>query len=322
MSETLLAQIGQQFTGAEKILLATHLRPDGDAVGSVLGLGMALQSRGKSVCMVFPEGLPSNFRHLHGVDQVRRKVNFQPDLITVLDCSDLHRVGNVLEGLDAPIINIDHHITNEYFGSLNLVDTDSVAVAAMLAEHMPSVGLLLTKEIADVLLTGILTDTLGFRTQNMNPKALRISASLVDMGANLPELYTRALVNRSFEAVCYWGAGLSQLKREDGLVWTTLSLDDRKTANYPGNDDADLVNIISMINKANIAIIFVEQHNGKVKVSWRAQEGIDVSQISTQFGGGGHISASGAMIEGDLEHVRATVLQATRTLIEGTLKKI
>jgi phosphoesterase RecJ-like protein len=113
-----------------------------------------------------------------------------------------------------------------------------------------------------------------------------------------------------------WGSGLNNLERNGPLVWTSLSLADRLAAGYPGRDDADLVNVLSSINGALISIIFVEQPNGSVKVSWRAQQGVDISQIALQFGGGGHPAAAGAELDGSLESVRNKVLEETYKLLE------
>jgi phosphoesterase RecJ-like protein len=137
----------------------------------------------------------------------------------------------------------------------------------------------------------------------------------MDAGADLPRLYTQALAQRSYEAVRFWGAGLQQIQRDDGLVWTTLTMDDRMSVGYGGRDDADLINVLSSIQDAKIALIFVEQQNGSVKVSWRGQPGVDVSKIALRFGGGGHAAAAGAEIRGGLEKVRSTVLQATKSLL-------
>jgi bifunctional oligoribonuclease and PAP phosphatase NrnA len=121
-------------------------------------------------------------------------------------------------------------------------------------------------------------------------------------------------VHRSFEAARYWGQGLAKLHHNDHIVWTSLTQEDRKAADYTGNDDADLINILSTIEDANIAIIFVEQHGGKVKVSWRAIPGLEVAQVAFSFGGGGHAAASGAEIEGTLEDIQQRVLKATAEL--------
>jgi bifunctional oligoribonuclease and PAP phosphatase NrnA len=219
-----------------------------------------------------------------------------------------------VQGERTPDINIDHHITNTRFAHTNLVIGESVATCAILAQYLPEWGLPITLPVAEALLTGLITDTIGFRTSNMTAEALRLAAGLVDVGANLPEIYQRALVNKSFEAARYWGRGLDKLQREDGLVWTTLTLEDRQEVQYPGSDDADLVNVLSSVD-SNVALIFIEQKNGHVKVSWRARPGYDVSKIALQFGGGGHAAAAGADIPGSLSTVQQNVLEATRSML-------
>ena len=149
---------------------------------------------------------------------------------------------------------------------------------------MQTWGFKITPEIAANLLTGIITDTLGFRTPNTSPDVLRQSAELMELGADMNLLYFRGLVSRTYSAAKYWGAGLSHLQKSGRIVWTELSLSDRESAGYPLNDDADLISMMSSIDDADIAIIFVEQHENKTKVSWRGlQSRIDVSKIATQF---------------------------------------
>jgi phosphoesterase RecJ-like protein len=316
--------IREQIQAAQRFLIVSHIRPDGDAIGSLLGLGMALIQAGKDVRMVLVDGLPQNFRFLPGSDQIHRGTgNLDSfDYVIVVDCSDLQRVGALANGRPllgdrVPDLNIDHHITNLNYARLNLVVPEQVATAAIIAFNLPFWGLSYNQSIATALLTGIVTDTIGFRTSNVTPQALRLAAMLMEHGADLPEIYTLALVSKTFEAAQYWGLGLGKLQREnDGdLVCTTLSMEDRQAAQYPGNDDADLVNMLSTVD-SEIAVIFVEQKNGHVKVSWRSRSGYDVSKIALQFGGGGHAAAAGADISGELEFVQEQVLKATRALLE------
>jgi phosphoesterase RecJ-like protein len=308
--------IGESLRQAGRILIASHVRPDGDAIGSLLGLGMSLQGIGKEVQMVLADGVPAALRHLPGSAQIVKTPSGVFDQVVVVDASDLLRVGKALDGNLHPDVNIDHHITNLNFARLNLVEPQAVATSAILAEHMPEWGLPISPDIASALLTGIISDTLGFRTSNMTPQALRLAANLMEIGTNMPELYNRALVRRSFAATRYWAAGLGRLTRQDRLAWTSLTLADRAAVEYPGNDDADLINILSSIEEIDIAVIFIEQRGGKVKVSWRAVPGVDISQVALSFGGGGHPAAAGAEIAGSLEQVQARVLQATAPLLE------
>lgn len=317
MNEALLSQAGQLIQRAQRCLVVCHVRPDGDAIGSLLGLGLALQAAGKQVQMISEDGVPPAYRHLEGSQQVLHKPVDEFDLAIVVDCSDLERAGAALGSARQPEINIDHHATNLNFARINLVDVSATATAEIIAEALPVWGLPLTQPVAAALLTGLITDTIGFRTANMTPRTLRLAADLMEKGANLPELYRQALVNRTFEAVRFWGAGLSRLERSDRLVWTKLTLDDRRAAQYPGRDDADLINILSAVDGADIAMIFVEQPNGRVKVSWRAQPGYDVSQIAVSLGGGGHPAASGAEIAGEIDEVQTKVVELTRPLLNG-----
>lgn len=312
MNKDLVQSFGVLVNRAERVLIISHIRPDGDAVGSLVGLGLILEELGKEVNLVLEDGVPKVFHHLHGVDQVVREVSGVYDLIIVVDCSDIDRIGEVLDEYGEPDINIDHHPTNTHFAKLNLVRDDAVATAEIIYDLACSLSYPISLPAAEALLTGLLTDSLGFRTSNSSPRTLRIAANLQEMGANLPELYKKAMLEKSLEAVKYWGRGLSRIQQEDRLVWTSLNLQDRIEAEYPGRDDADLINVLSRIRETDISIVFVEQTDGTVKVSWRAQPGFDVSQIATKFGGGGHKPAAGAEIKGDLERVQEEVLEATR----------
>jgi phosphoesterase RecJ-like protein len=305
-----------RLTSAQNILIASHVRPDGDAVGSLLGLGLALQDAGKTVQMVLADGISSSFKHLHGAKQVRTKIESAIDTFITVDCADFKRTGKPFESAGQPDINIDHHITNEMFGKLNLIEGKEVATCAILTNYLPAWGYKITKPIAEALLTGIITDTLGFRTSNVTSEALRQAATLMDTGANMPDLYMRGLVSRSYEAARYWGGGLSSLERQDEIVLGTLTLADRKAAGYSGSDDADLINIISAIDGFKVGMIFVEQPKNRVKISWRALEpGIDVSPVATRFGGGGHAAAAGADVEGPLEEIKKSVIRSTKEML-------
>lgn len=315
MESAISKQIKDRLASASSILIVSHVRPDGDAIGSLIGLGLALQNAGKTVQMVLRDGVPGSFRHLAGSDQVRKEAQGTWDTFIAVDCADYKRLGPAFESVEKPDINIDHHITNEKFGKINLIEGEEVATAAMLANHLPEWGLEITQPIAAALLTGIVTDTLGFRTSNITPSSLRIAALLMERGADLPDLYTRALVSRTYPAARLWGAGLSNLKSEHGIVWGTLTAADRKAAGYGGNDDADLINIISAIEGNKIGMVFVEQSD-TVKISWRSiDNAYDVSKVAKYFKGGGHAAAAGADIPGKMSEVQPIVLKTTMELL-------
>lgn len=313
-SRSLQVEIRDMLQNAQKILIVTHIRPDGDAIGSLLGLGMSLEKLGKEVQMMINDHIPRNFKFLEGFNSIINKSSNSFDLSIVLDSSDLKRTGDVFDGL-IPDLNIDHHITNEKFARINYVEPQASATAELLTKNMSNWGLPISPPIANALLTGIINDTLGFRTSNVTSETLRIVADLIDQGADLQDSYYKSLLTRSFEAVRYWGAGLGNMKRNGRLIWTKLTLEDRIRVSYPGRDDADLVNILASVEGTDISVIFIEQPDQLVKVSWRARPGWDVSKIAYQFGGGGHPAASGALIKGRLEDVVQEVSKATKQVL-------
>jgi phosphoesterase RecJ-like protein len=314
MDKNSIEAAGQALRAAHRIVVLSHIRPDGDAVGSVLGLGKALEESGKRAIMVLADGVPENLAHLPGAEDVVRYAEPPWDLLVTADCSDPRRFGSAVDPAAVPDINIDHHVTNLGFGRINLVDTSSVATAAILADLIPEWGMEIRQPAASALLTGIVTDTLGFRTANMTPYTLQLAGRLMGLGAPLPELYRLALVERSFEATRLWGEGLANLRRRGRTVWTTLTLEARKRSGYFGMDDAEMISVLTGIRDHDIFVVFSEQPHGEVKVSWRASPGIDVSNVALDFGGGGHPAAAGAMIKGDLDSVQRLVLDATERL--------
>lgn len=316
MDEEKTGVIKERLEKSKNVVIASHVRPDGDAIGSLLGLGLALRARGKSVQMVLVDGVPSSFKHLEGSELIVKEPTGEHDTFITVDSADFKRVGKFFENFGLPDINIDHHKTNENFGKINLIEPEEVATAAILARHLPEWGYHITKPIAAALLTGIVTDTLGFRTSNTNPSAMRLCAMLMETGVDMTELYMKSLVKKSFPAARYWGAGLSRLEQKNGIVWATLTLNDRKSAGYTGNDDADLINMISAIDGNKVGMIFVEQSDNHVKISWRALEpGIDVSQVAKHFQGGGHAAAAGADIPGGLSDIQPLVLKTTQEML-------
>lgn len=320
MNKDLFRQAQQRLQASQRILVVSHIRPDGDAIGSLLGLGLSLIEMGKDVQMVLADGLPASFRFLNGSELVHKKPSGKFDLTCVVDCSDLARVGKEIL-TEKPDINFDHHATNLNFAVLNLVDATMVSTTELIADFLVYQGWRISQPVASSLLTGLITDTIGFRTSNISPKAMRLAADLMEAGADQFSIYQQALENKSFEALHLWSAGLGRLEREDGLIWTSLTANDRKTAKYPGKDDADLINILSSTEGMDIALIFVDQPRGMVKVSWRSRPDYDVANLALQFGGGGHPRAAGAEIPGNIDAVRKQVLDATREYYMSAAKR-
>jgi phosphoesterase RecJ-like protein len=312
----IMATIREEIKTAQRILVTSHIRPDGDAIGSLLGFGLALEVAGKLVQMVLVDGVPDSFTHLDGCQRIHEQSSGDFDLIIVLDVSDRSRLGKTLNDDCQIDINIDHHFTNNCYARLNLIESEAVATSEIIARHLPELGLKITPPVANALLTGIITDTIGFRTGNVTADVLRVVADLMDAGGSLSETYYPALVQRTFAGVRYWGAGLSRLQFIDGLVWSYLSLDDCRLSGYLEKDDADLINVLSAIDGADVAMIVVEQSPSRVKISWRlcgnARQSVDVSQIAKLFDGGGHKAAAGAEMDGTLTEVVGKVVGVTQ----------
>ncbi len=303
--------IVQQISEAKKVVIVSHIRPDGDAVGSALAFGNALREAGKEVQCVLQDGVADRYKYLPGAQEVATKVSLDFDYLIVVDSSDNYRVGNVLDDLPKPDLVVDHHKTHINFGKIDYVEAETEATALLLTEKLPVWGLEVSKDTATCLMVGLLADTLGFRTNNTTPRSLRTAADLMDKGVDLVHVYHQTLSMRSLSEIRYWGQGLIKLELNEGVLSSTLTLDDRIIAGYPENDDADLINTLTVVPEALISVLFIEQDNESVKVSWRSVKGLDVSGIASQFGGGGHVSAAGADIAGGLEEIKELVLAET-----------
>lgn len=303
---------------AANVVVLSHIRPDGDAVGSLLALALSLEERGKAVVPLLFDGVPARFQFLPGAGRIAQKMPSELDLLITVDCADLPRTGLSAEHNRQPDINIDHHPTNTHFAKINVVDPSASATAEILYDLLASLSLPITKKVATNLMAGLVTDTIGFRTDSVTPKVLRVVAELMELGATLHEIYFHALAERSLVEVRYWEKGLAKVQFDAGVLWTSLTLEDRQSVGYAGRDDADLINLLSAIAGTQVAVIFVEQPEGEIKISWRSRDGLDVSSVARQFGGGGHKPAAGAMIQGDLEMVQLRVLSATKELLQST----
>jgi phosphoesterase RecJ-like protein len=313
-------ELDAAFGGATRILVTAHVRPDGDAIGSVLALGLSLQAAGKEVVMALQDGVPAYFHFLEGYDQIVTHHGGGFDLVVTLDSGDRERVGLVLNGLDVDV-NIDHHATNPGYGRINWIETQSVATCEMLALLLPALDLPMPQHVLAALMTGLITDSQGFRTLNTAPGSLRTAADLMERGADLPDLYYKALTRKGLDAIRYWGQGLIDLKLEDEVVWCALTLEGRKKAGYPGRDDADLVNFLARIEEAAVAVVLIEQKDKTIKISWRAKAGYNVAELAQAFGGGGHVAAAGATFQGSLTDAQKAVIEATRAMVRAVLRE-
>lgn len=301
---------------AQRILLLTHIGPDSDAIGSLLGMAHLLRAAGKTVVAACSDPAPEYTRFLPGIETVTGNPDGVFDLAISLDAADLGRLGALGQRYAAEIqIVVDHHITNPGFGAINLIDPDAASTAELVASHLADFGLTLNTAAAECLLSGLVGDTLGFRTSSTTATTLAMAQMLVAAGANLSRSIDLSLHTRSFAAIKLWGEGLTRLQLKDGLAWAVLPMAARRAVGYNGNGDADLINLLSTVREARVAVILTERQDGRIKISWRSRPGINVGTLAAAFGGGGHAQAAGAEVDGPLEAAEQRILATTRQLL-------
>jgi phosphoesterase RecJ-like protein len=310
MDRNLRNSIQELVRGARRILMVTHVAPDGDAIGSLLGLGRLLQAQGKEVTLACEDPVPEIYGWLPGSAGIVRQASGQYDLVVSLDCSDERRMGNVFhDGFSGiPLLNIDHHVTNTMFGTVNWVDPASVATTQMILRLAEAFGWEVNEPVAVCLLNGLVTDTRSFRTYNMDAAAMRAALRLMEAGASLNEITRRVLDQRPLASVRLWGQAIGRLQLEGDVLWTEVTREMRQCWALGENGDSGLANFLSGVRESKVVVVFTERDNGTVDVGMRSGPVYDVAQVAHRLGGGGHPQAAGCTLEGDLESVKGRVL--------------
>ncbi len=297
-------EAGALLAQARSVLIVTHVGPDGDAIGSLCGLGLALRSVGKSVMMAVDEGVPAGLAFLPGASEVLAALDTPPavDLVIAVDCGDeprMGQVGQVALKTGAPVINLDHHRTNTLFGQANLVDAATAAAAEGVLDWLDRLEIALDLPVAICLLTGIVTDTLCFRTDNVTPGLLGKAQRLMLLGAPLSEIVQRTVNRKSLWGLRLWAEVLPTVQLEDHVIWAVIAREVFERVGSDGFDDAGLVGTLIQTEGAYISAVFKEKPDGAVEVGFRAVPGFDTSEVAVSLGGGGHRLASGATVRGE-----------------------
>ena len=294
---------------SQRVLCISHVSPDGDAYGSLLGMVWLLRHLGKQATPAMHDSLVTEFRDLPGAREILppRRVDGAYDLVISLDASSADRMGDVYKPKkhgEIPLAVIDHHATNTRFGAVNWVAPECAATAQMVAYLADVLDVPLTGNIAECLLTGIVTDTLCFRTSNTTPAVLEVAMRLQAGGANLPDIVQRTLARLPFAAIQLWSLVMPDAQLEDGVVWATVRRNQLQQVGLKDNDSR-LNTIMSTIIEADISAVFTEKigisGQPAVECSFRAKPGFSVSELAFALGGGGHPPASGCTIEGPLD---------------------
>jgi phosphoesterase RecJ-like protein len=305
---------------SRRVLLASHVNADGDAYGSLLGATYILRALGKQAHAAMHDPVQEEFLFLTGAGDIRspRQVGADYDLLLALDASSLDRLGDVYhEGKlgGVPLAVVDHHITNTLFGTVNWVEPTCAATCQMVVYLADALGVALAPELAECLLTGIITDTLCFRTSNTTPAVLEAAMHLQEAGANLAAIVQRTLNHMPFSTLRLWGLVLPQVQLEDGVLWGAVRREELAAAGK-ADDESKLNTIFATIVEADISAVFTEKigktGRGAVECSFRAKPGYNVGELALSFGGGGHPAASGCTIGGTLDEVIALVVPALK----------
>jgi phosphoesterase RecJ-like protein len=300
--------------GASRVCLACHVRPDADALGSMLAFAQALAARPArelSVVASFgddPFDVPAILRFLPGTGLLTRPADFpaRPEVMVSFDAGSIDRLGLLSRPAAAAgeLIVLDHHASNTRFGTVNLVDGSSAATAALTAELIDRLGVALTKDIALGLYAGLVTDTGSFKFSATTPQVHELAARLLSTGID-PGVVGRELYDRApFSYLGLLSAALGRATLEPsaigglGLVWTTVTEADREPANLPMDAAESVIDEIRRTDEAEVAVVLKEDDTGTWQVSVRSKELIDVGVACTALGGGGHARAAGFSYSG------------------------
>ncbi|MDX2137880.1 MAG: DHHA1 domain-containing protein [Chloroflexota bacterium] len=296
---------------ANRLLLVTHVEPDGDAIGSMLGLGLALRALGKTVDVAVDGGVPSYLRYIPGSDTVLEKLKTGAwDVMISLDSSDEARTGDcgAYGRANSPVvINLDHHQSNTGFGHIHLVNAAAVSATEVVQDWLPYLGQPLTPDIATALMTGLVTDTIGFRVSSVQPRTLLLAAALMQAGAPMYDIIQRTLNSKDFRDIQLWQQALPSVTLQDGVISGVVRVADWKAVGMDDTTDSGLVGYLITTDEARVAVVYKEKVSGEVEVSLRSKPGYDVSTVAFELGGGGHKQASGATVPGPVDEAIARV---------------
>ena len=317
----MIATIARELKNNERFLVATHVNPDGDAIGSLGALALVLEGMGKQVVAYCQDEVPLFLRFLPYSDRIVREIS-GPDhfeVAVVLDCGELDRIGSAAEVLQhvGKIIHIDHHSSSDDFGQINLVRPECSSTAEILYEIFQAIPVSLTPEAAENIYTAILTDTGSFRFANTTPKALAIAAEMVELGV-LPEKVAGEIYDSmSPERIELLSLSLNTLTlRKNGRV-AAMHVS-RRMLEETGTsliDTDGFVNYPRAISTAEIAIFFREMDGDEINVSLRSRGGLNVAEFARIHGGGGHHNAAACRLRGSLSEVKEKILTAAEEYI-------
>lgn len=316
-SSAALAVVVRAIEDAESLALACHVGPDGDALGSMLGFALAARNAGKEVVASFgsPFVLPSGLGFLP-VDILIPPDEYpaEPETMVVFDVGSAERIGELASnaGKAGTVVVIDHHVTNEGFGDVALIDHEAAATGELVYDVLGALGWQLTPEISQCLLTALVTDTGRFQYSNTRPRTLEIAADLITAGAE-PAVIGRHVYDEApfgYLKASAIALGRAELDVDLGVVSTIITETDLDSVGLSWGDTDNLIDLLRLPIEADTAVLVKGHDDGRVKVSMRSRGATDVGSLAAAMGGGGHRLAAGFTFDGQPEDARRRVLDA------------
>ncbi len=302
---------------SNRILVASHVNPDGDAIGALIALALALDALGKTVTLYNESPIPAVYRFLPAIDRITDRVEDPTvfDTAVILDCGNITRVGGIAEALDRipMVINIDHHVTNTRFGDLHLIDTEACATAEIVYKLIKDLEAPITRDTAVAIYTGIFTDTGSFRFSNTNRSAFSICDEMVRRGVEPYRVAKHVYGTYSLGRIKLLNLALDsiEISRDGHLSIMTLTRDMFEETGTHSEDVDGLINYAKRIEDVRVAVLIQEYREGgrrRLHVSLRSDGSVDVATIAAAYGGGGHPMAAGFNIDASLPELKNGIL--------------
>jgi len=316
-----LKRIAEEVRKGRRFLISAHENPEGDAIGSVLALNLALTGMGKEAKVLNQDPTPEMLRFLPGAEEIIHRAPEYGgfDAAFALDCGDKTRLGvefTRVKGI-GKIINMDHHISNSHFGDINLVDPKASSTAEMIFELLRVIPVGMDQAIAENIYTGILTDTGSFHYSNTSPKAFAVARKCLLAGVDPWKVAEKIYETQPLARLRLLPLVLETLESADGGRISSVVVTQRmmkQTGASPALTE-DFINFPRSLKGSEVALLFREIEPEKYRVSLRSRGNVDVARVAKEFQGGGHPSAAGCTVEGNLEEVRAMVLERVKAAL-------
>jgi len=313
-----LKKVVASLKKSKSFLITTHTNMEGDALGSELAFYGILKKLGKKATIVNEDALPYGYEFLPNIDKIiKYKDNLKEikfDCFVALDCSDLSRTGEVyrLNTKEKPVINIDHHISNQNFGNINWVESHASSCSEMIYKLYQALRLPLDRDTAILLYTGILTDTGSFRYPNVTSFTHKVVSKLLKFNLDIPQIYKSIYENIAFPDTKLITRILPGIRQDakGRIIWFQIKQNMLRNKKLSFDLSEYILSFGRAIKDAQVVVLFKENLGVKneIRINFRSQGKVDVNKIAQFFGGGGHKTASGATVRGKIDDVRRRVL--------------